>query len=446
MLFISPVNIITMNVPDKYKKHPFSRLLHTLAKTNKRFVINYGGTAAGKSFSAAQKEIICADMHPIKTLVIRKVGNTLRDSVIPSFLSRIRELELEEKFKFNKTDRIITHKENGSEIVFRGLDDPDKLKSFEGLTRILVEEAAELTLEDFMELNRRARGRENIQITLTFNPIDENHWLKKHFFDREDPDVEIIHSTYKDNDFLTEQDKQQIENISLFNNNQYRIYALGEWGILTNEQPWLFSFERDRHTVERLPLLSSFPVYLSFDFNIDPLTCVAAQMSFHQGAHDSFIHFIREFSAKCSLEDLCRQIKMTFPGHTLFVTGDASGNRHDLAMNDNNATYYSIIQSYLDLSRGQMNLHRRNLPHGESYMLINSIISSYPRLLFSREGCPLLINDCTTARIDINSRINGALRKDREAFKMDLFDCMRYFFQQYFQGYSSKIPMGKMAA
>jgi len=435
-----------MNVPEKYNKFVFSQLFRQLTETDKRFVINYGGTAAGKSFSAAQKEIICADDQQIKTLVIRKVGNTLRDSVIPSFLSRIRELELEEKFKLNKTDRIITHKENGSEIVFRGLDDPDKLKSFEGLTRILVEEAAELTLEDFMELNRRARGRDNIQITLTFNPIDENHWLKKHFFDREDPDVEIIHSTYKKNNFLTEQDKQQIENISLFNNNQYRIYALGEWGVLTNEQPWLVSFERDRHTVERLPLLPSFPVYLSFDFNIDPLTCVAAQMSLHQGAHDSFIHFIREFSAKRSLEDLCRQIKMTFPDHTLFVTGDASGNRHDLSMADANATYYSLIQSYLGLSRGHMNLHRRNLPHGESYMLLNSIFSSYPRLLLSREGCPLLIDDCTNARIDINSRINGALRKDREAFKMDLFDCMRYFFQQYFLSYSSKIPMGKMAA
>lgn len=435
-----------MNVPEHYNQNLFSNLFRDLAATDKRFVINYGGTAAGKSYSAAQKEVICADMQQIKTLVIRKVGNTLRDSVIPSFLSRIRELGLEEKFRFNKTDRIITQKENGAEIVFRGLDDPDKLKSFEGLTRILVEEAAELTLEDFMELNRRARGRENIQITLTFNPIDEQHWLKKHFFDREDPDVSIIHSTYKENNFLTEQDKQQIENISLFDNNQYRVYALGEWGILTNDRPWLFSFEHDRHTVERLPVLPAFPVYLSFDFNIDPLTCVAVQMSPNQGGQQSFIHFIREFSAKCSLEDLCRQILLTFPGHILNVTGDASGNRHDLSMTESGSTYYSMIQSYLGISRGQMHLHRRNLPHGESYMLINSILSSYPRLLFSREGCPLLINDCVTARVDTDSHINGALRKDREAYKMDLFDCMRYFFQQYFQNYSSKIPMGKMAA
>src|SRR5690606_8646648 len=118
-----------------------------------------------------------------------------------------------EQFTYNKTDRTLTCKENGAQIVFRGLDDPDKLKSFEGLTRILVEEAAELEFEDFLELNRRARGKENIQITLTFNPVDEEHWLKKHFFDRENPDADIIHSTYKSNNHLTEQDREQIEQL-----------------------------------------------------------------------------------------------------------------------------------------------------------------------------------------------------------------------------------------
>ena len=439
-------NDITMNELDFYNGVQLSSLFRKLAASNKRFVINYGGTAAGKSFSATQKEVICADTQQIKTLVIRKVGSTLRDSVIPSFRSRIKEFGLDEKFSFNKTDRVLIHKDTGSEIIFRGLDDPDKLKSFEGLTRILVEEAAELELKDFMELNRRARGRQNIQITLTFNPIDEQHWLKKHFFDRDAPDVDIIHSTYKDNPFLTDVDQEQIEQISLFDNNQYRIYALGEWGILTNDKPWLFSFDRKMHTVEKLPVLRGFPIYLSFDFNLDPITCVAAQMSLNQGRHDSFIHFIKEFSAKASLESICRQVKTAFQGHMLFVTGDASGNRHDLAMSDPNATYYSMIQSFLALSPGQINTHKRNLPHGESYMLINTLLYSYPKVLFSLEECPMLINDCTIARMDSTSTVPGALRKDRETYKMDLFDCMRYFFQQYFHGYSSKVVLGKKAA
>ena len=167
----------------------YSLLYHQLMAANTRFVLSYGGTASGKSYSAAQKELTIAAQRKVKTLVIRKVGNTLRDSVIPGFRARIEELELTAKFSENKSDRTLTH-ENGSQIIFRGLDDPDKLKSFEGLERIMVEEAAELEFEDFLELNRRARGRHNIQITLVFNPMHEEHWLKKHFFDRHEMDAE----------------------------------------------------------------------------------------------------------------------------------------------------------------------------------------------------------------------------------------------------------------
>lgn len=160
----------------------FTSVFSELRDRTERFLINYGGTGSSKSFSAAQNEVLKTYRYAnIKTLVIRKVGTTLRDSVIPSFRSRISELGLDARFKYHKTDRVLKC-DNGSEIIFRGLDDPDKLKSFEGLQRILVEEAAELDFEDFLELNRRARGRENIQITLCFNPIHEEHWLKKHFF------------------------------------------------------------------------------------------------------------------------------------------------------------------------------------------------------------------------------------------------------------------------
>ncbi|RYE25650.1 MAG: hypothetical protein EOP51_03450, partial [Sphingobacteriales bacterium] len=135
-----------------------------LKAAHTRFVLCYGGTGSGKSYASAQKEVLKAVTYPgTKILVIRKVGSTLRDSVIPSFINRIAEFKQSENFHYNKSDRTITHT-NGSQIIFRGLDDPDKLKSFEGLQRILVEEAAELEFEDYLELNRRARGRADIQI------------------------------------------------------------------------------------------------------------------------------------------------------------------------------------------------------------------------------------------------------------------------------------------
>lgn len=434
-----------MNIPTHIDDAQFTPLFHQLKDARTRFVINYGGTAAGKSYSAAQKEVLMSCDHAIKTLVIRKVGNTLRDSVIPSFRNRIAELQLTDDFAYNKTDRTITHKKNGAQIVFRGLDDPDKLKSFEGLTRILIEEAAELDFEDFLELNRRARGVQNIQLTLTFNPIHEEHWLKKHFFDREQTDATIIHSTYKDNPHLTDQDREQIEQMRLYDNNQYRVYALGEWGVRTNDSPWLYAFNKEQHTAPAVPYLKAYPVHLSFDFNRDPLTCIAVQQSPHRGGRDSFVHIIKEFSGQYTLRELCEQIRTTYTGSILYVTGDASGNRGDVSMTQRHGTYYSMIQSYLNLTPRQLHLNTRNLPHHDSRLLMNTLFADYPDISICTTGCPLLINDCLIARTDSDSSKPGTLRKDRGIYKMDLFDAMRYFFQTYFNDYAAKVALGKRA-
>lgn len=423
-----------------------SPLYHQLMAADKRFVLSYGGTASGKSFSAIQKEITIATQRKVKTLVIRKVANTLRDSVIPGFRNRIDEMLLTEEFSENKSDRTLTHK-NGSQIVFRGLDDPDKLKSFEGLERILVEEAAELEFEDFLELNRRARGRENIQITLVFNPMHEEHWLKKHFFDREEmaADCVKIHSTYKDNPYLTDKDREQIELLKHYNQNQYRVYALGEWAVRENNAPWLFAFNKTMHVKSNIEFMPSYPVYLSFDFNRNPLTCVAVQMSNHKGAHDSFVHFIQEFTVQGQISELCRQIKARFPFSVLYITGDASGSHGDVGFENKHDTYYSMIRSMLHVAPRQIITNSRNLTHNDNSALINTLFYQYPNIYISQEGCPGLINDCTIAMIDHHSNLPNALKKDRDIYKMDLFDCMRYFFQTWFKDFAGKLTLGKAA-
>jgi phage terminase large subunit len=428
------------------KKDNFTQVFHQISKASDRFVINYGGTASSKSFSAAQNEVLkAARYNDTKTLVIRKVGATLRDSVIPSFRSRIAEFDLSPVFKFNKTERTLDCI-NGSQIIFRGLDDPDKLKSFEGLNRILVEEAAELEFEDFLELNRRARGRDNIQITLTFNPVHEEHWLKKHFFDQEMEDKVHCKSTYNDNPFITGKDREQIEWMKRYDHNQYRVYALGEWGLRTNTMPWLFAFNRERHLRPVLPFLPSYPVHLSFDFNREPVSCIAVQMSPHRGAHDSFVHFIKEFAADVQLKELCARIRAAFPASILYVTGDASGNRGDIGFDHRHSTYYQMIRSYLGISERLMHLNPRNLMHHDSRQLINMLFSDYPNILISQAGCPLLANDCIIATVDDESSKPGMLKKDRNMYKMDLFDALRYFFQTYFKDYADKVGVLGRAA
>jgi phage terminase large subunit len=428
-------------LPASFDPKQFTGVFRELKDRRERFLVNYGGTGSSKSFSAAQNEVLKTITYAgIKTLVIRKVGTTLRDSVIPSFRSRISELGLDTQFKYHKTDRVLKCN-NGSEIIFRGLDDPDKLKSFEGLQRILVEEAAELTFEDFLELNRRARGRENIQITLCFNPIHEEHWLKKHFIDNKLPDCHLIKSTYHDNRFLTDKDKEQIEALRLFNNNQYRVYALGEWGIVENNHPWLFAFDRSRHVKEDITFLPSFPVYLSFDFNRDPVTCLAVQQSPHRGARDSFIHFIKEFSAQEQLHDLCARIKAAFPASILYVTGDAMGAQGNVGFEQRHSSFYSMIQSYLGINNKLMNINSHNMQHHDSRNLLNMLLSQYPNILISQTGCPMLINECTIATVDENTSKPGILKKDRDVYKMDLFDCFRYFFQTYFKDFVTRVGL-----
>lgn len=422
----------------------FAPVYDRLVQTDSRFVINMGGTGSGKSYSSAQKEVLVAIQRKVKTLVIRKVGATLKDSVIPSFKSRIEEFDLWEIFKENKTDRSLTCTQNDSTIIFRGLDDPEKLKSIEGIDRILVEEASELEREDFFELNRRVRGKPNIQITLNFNPIHEEHWLKKHFFDQQLDDCAIIHSTYQDNPFLTDKDREQIEWLKTFDYNQYRIYALGEWGITENNQPWLFAFKQAKHVKPTLPFFSSFPVHLTFDFNRDPVTCIAAQMSPQKGTRESFVHFIKEFAVTAQLSELCQQIRATFPNSLLFVTGDAAGNKGDVGFDHRHSTYYQMIKGYLRLNDKQMLLNSRNLEHNDSRLLCNALLTDYPNIFISQEGCPKLINDCLIAAVDENSTKPGMLKKDRTIYKMDLFDAFRYFFQTHFKGYVDKVYLKKV--
>lgn len=425
---ICPVRITN---PTKVFTPVFTRLWNA----RERFVVNYGGTGSSKSFSAAQKEVLIACQKTVNTLVVRKVNGTLKKSVIKSFRRRIAEFGLTQFFKYNKTDQIITNTVTGSEFIFTGLDDPEKLKSIEGINRIFVEEASELDIEDMLELNRRVRGVSDIQITINFNPIHETHWLKGYFFDTNLPNCKIIKSTYKDNPFLTDEDRAQIEWLKEFNYNQYRVYALGEWGLTENKNPWLFSFSDDKHIKPDLPFLADYPVYLAFDFNNAPFACTAWQHNESKGDNRvSFIHCIKEFSGKLKVDEMCNQILAYFPNSILYVTGDRSGQNDDLGRNE---TLYEMIAAHLGISRKQLILNSTNLEHADSRMFINAMLHDYPNIYFSRKGCPNLIDQCFQATVDLRvSAKPQALLKNREEHKNDEFDSMRYYFQTFFHAYA----------
>lgn len=204
--------------------------------TKARYRILMGGAGSGKSHFVSQELLINMLVNrEYQYLVVRKTGKSLRQSVFRLLTTLISEYDLKRYFIINNSD-LSLHCVNGSRLIMSGLDDVEKLKSIAGINRIWVEEASEITENDLNQLDLRMRGINKIgyQMTLTFNPISELHWLKKVFFDIGRDNSYIQKTTYKDNKYLDEEYIRRLENLQHEDYQFYRIYTLGEWGSLGN--------------------------------------------------------------------------------------------------------------------------------------------------------------------------------------------------------------------
>ena len=195
-----------------------------------RFLVLKGGGGSGKSIFAGSKVIERCRREPgHRMLVCRKVAKTLRESCFQQLIGQCSELDL--RVKINRSDMGIEF-DNGSEILFAGLDDVEKLKSIYSITGIWIEEASELLESDFNQLDIRLRGETPYykQIILSFNPVSIQHWLKKRFFDTPDDRVLTHESTYKDNRFLDADAIRTLESFRDTDEYYYTVYCLGQWG------------------------------------------------------------------------------------------------------------------------------------------------------------------------------------------------------------------------
>lgn len=208
-----------------------------LTDNTHRYLILYGGAGSGKSVFAVQRFLYRLLTLPLcNILVVRAVAATNRDSTYALFRQVISKWGLSELFSCKDSDLRISCA-NGNSVIFKGLDDTEKLKSITfpkgELTDIWIEEASEILEEDFNQLDVRLRGKgAHKQMVLTFNPVSVLHWLKLRFFDRKDPRALVLKSTYKDNQFLDEDYKRTLEGYKDTDPYYYSVYCLGEWGVL----------------------------------------------------------------------------------------------------------------------------------------------------------------------------------------------------------------------
>ena len=208
-----------------------------------RYRVVKGSRASKKSKTAAIYYITKIMQYPeANLLVVRKVFRTLKDSCFTELKWAIKRLGVEPHWKVTESPLEMVYKPTGQKIYFRGLDDPLKVTSITvekgHLCWLWIEEAYEVMNEDdFNMLDESIRGKvpEGLykQITLTLNPWNERHWIKKRFFDAED-DTSILAKTtnYMCNEFLDAADKKVFENMKKNNPRRYRVAGLGDWGIV----------------------------------------------------------------------------------------------------------------------------------------------------------------------------------------------------------------------
>lgn len=225
-----------MNVNIKISKRVFNDVYLPYLENDDRYLVFYGGGSSGKSYFIAQRWIYKL-IHPSRCnlLVVRQTGDTNRRSTFPLLKQVISNWNLSKHFKVNESDMRIKCLLTGNEVAFAGLDDVEKIKSitFENgeLTHIWVEEATETQEADINQLKVRLRGgKSKKQIVLSFNPINIQHWIKKHFIDSKL--ATVCFSTYKDNKFLTDDDRKALEDLKYTDEYTYEVYCLGKWGIL----------------------------------------------------------------------------------------------------------------------------------------------------------------------------------------------------------------------
>lgn len=372
-----------------------------------RFIVLYGGSSSGKSFSVAQFFAILAFYEGCNMLVMRKVGASIEKTIYADFKAAINGIEgLAECCRFKQNSIVFN---DGGKIDFSGLDDPEKIKGISQYKRVFLDELSEYDETDFKQIRLRLRGQEGQQIVAAFNPISEEHWIKKKWFDRETwkdipmaltignetlpqelcavksvrmnseklilnpntgeydrhaPDTIVIQSTYLNNFWVVGSpdgkygyyDQQAIatfENDRINDPDYYQVYALGEWGHIRTGAEFFPSFNRGV-VCGKFKYNPELPIHISMDSNVLPY--VTATFFQKEYKHDDVqqVTQIDELpiespnnSARKAAKVIAGRLREYGYADKVYLHGDASGKSAN-TIDDNNRSFFDLVIDELE--------------------------------------------------------------------------------------------------
>lgn len=366
-------------------------------KTDARYRVLYGGAGSGKSHYVAQEAIInMLQSDEYRYLAVRKTGKSLRNSVFKLLTDIISEYDLTPYFVVNKTEMSINCV-TGASLITSGLDDVEKLKSIANINRIWIEEASEVSETDFNQLDLRLRGLSKVgyQLTLTFNPVSELHWLKKSFFDLGRPNSYILKTTYKDNEFLDEQYIKTLNELETQDYNYYKVYALGEWGSIGNV---IFSNWEKQDLSDVKQSFDNIFHGLDFGFADDP----TAYVKVHYDKSRKKIYIIDEFYKQGQfIDEIAESLKAKVK--TDYITCDSSEPRSIADLKRHGLRAVGAKKGPGSVEHGIKFLQANKLIIDEACVNTIKEVSSY-KWREDRDGNPI------PRPVDIDNHILDALR------------------------------------
>ena len=255
-----------------------------------RYRVCKGSRASKKSKTTALWYIVnMMKYHKANLLVVRKSYRTLKDSCFTELRWAIHRLGVDDFWDYRLNPLEIIYKPTGQKIYFRGLDDPLKVTSITvdvgSLCWLWIEEAYEIAKEsDFDMLDESIRGQVDgdlfKQITITFNPWNERHWLKKRFFDTDDPDTLAVTTNYMCNEWLDKADFAVFERMKQYNPRRYNVAGLGNWGVI--EGVVYERWTEKAFSLNELPKDSQPAFGLDFGYTNDPTALFCGYISIEQ--------------------------------------------------------------------------------------------------------------------------------------------------------------------
>lgn len=308
-----------------------------------RTQIFFGGSSSGKSSFLAQR-VVMDVLKGHNYLIVRNVANTIKRSVYNQIVKTIIDFNLSEVFQMSKSEMVITCKRNNRQILFGGLDDPEKLKSITPIdgviTDIWIEEATETAREAYKQLTKRLRGATpdgiGKRIIFSFNPILQTHWIYQEFFWNWDDsknlyksdDLLILKTTYKDNKFLTDEDIYALEHET--DPYFYNVYTLGNWGVLGKV---IFKNWRTEDLSDVIPSFDN--IYNGIDFGVtDPNAFIRVHVN--EGQKQIFV-FNEYKKSNTLIDELAEELNNRISKDE-FIVGDPQGAQAILELNNRGIT------------------------------------------------------------------------------------------------------------